>query len=293
MRWKSRFLTVSFLCSVATASAALLSPTSTAADKAGTKDGEWVQLFNGKDFSGWDRWLGKPYNGKEIIGLNPKQDNVYSIVEVDGQPAIRISGEIYGALTTQKEFEDYHIRLEFKWGQKTWPPRENMLRDSGLLYHCVGNHGAARTFWMNSLECQIMEGTCGDYFCVAEPDSKGVREGGPVVDTEGERGPPRNYVTYKKGGTRHKDLQQRIIREADHEKPHGQWNTIEVLTARGDAVHVVNGKVNMRVYNIRRLVDGKTMPLTKGKIQLQSEGAEVFYRNIAIRPIQEIPAEYR
>jgi hypothetical protein len=39
-------------------------------------------------------------------------------------------------------------------------------------------------------------------------------------------------------------------------------------------------------------VDGKETPLTKGKIQIQSEGAEVFYRNIAVRPMASIPPEY-
>ena len=35
--------------------------------------------------------------------------------------------------------------------------------------------------------------------------------------------------------------------------------------------------------------DGKDLPLTKGKIQLQSEGAEVFYRDIEIRSITSLP----
>jgi len=33
------------------------------------------------------------------------------------------------------------------------------------------------------------------------------------------------------------------------------------------------------------------MTLIKGKIQLQSEGAEVFYKQIKIRPLAMIPAE--
>jgi hypothetical protein len=42
----------------------------------------------------------------------------------------------------------------------------------------------------------------------------------------------------------------------------------------------------------RHVVEGKEVPLTKGKIQIQSEGAEVFYRNIAIRPVTAIPERY-
>jgi hypothetical protein len=40
--------------------------------------------------------------------------------------------------------------------------------------------------------------------------------------------------------------------------------------------------------------DGKDLkPLTKGKIQLQSEAAEVFYKEIQIKNIKELPSEYK
>ena len=37
---------------------------------------------------------------------------------------------------------------------------------------------------------------------------------------------------------------------------------------------------------------GKETPLTRGKIQIQSEGAQVFYRNIAVRPLSAVPMKY-
>jgi hypothetical protein len=37
--------------------------------------------------------------------------------------------------------------------------------------------------------------------------------------------------------------------------------------------------------------NGKELPLTKGKIQIQSEGAEVFYKGIKIQSIDKLPAE--
>ena len=39
--------------------------------------------------------------------------------------------------------------------------------------------------------------------------------------------------------------------------------------------------------------DGGTTPLTRGRLQIQSEGAEVYYRNLAIRRITEFPKGYR
>jgi hypothetical protein len=52
----------------------------------------------------------------------------------------------------------------------------------------------------------------------------------------------------------------------------------------------VNGKTVMTLFHSRQPGDdGKDLPLTKGRIQLQSEGAEVFYRDIEIRSITRLP----
>ncbi|MFO0968271.1 MAG: DUF1080 domain-containing protein [Gemmataceae bacterium] len=253
---------------------------------AGDKTG-WRPLFNGKDLAGWDTWLGKPTGEKEPVGLNKDPKMVYTVVDADGKPAIRISGEIFGAITSKEEFGNYHLKLDFKWGEKRWPPREKAVRDSGLLYHCVGPHGAAGSFWMRSQECQIQEHDCGDYWSVA----------GAIVDVEGYRKDGKGPVIFKKGGEKFTVPSKesggpRIVKSPDNEKKTGEWNTIELLTVGGTSVHIVNGKANMILTNSRQVVDGKEVPLTRGKIQIQSEGAEVYYRNIAIRDLKEIPAKY-
>src|SRR5436190_2959436 len=69
---------------------------------AGEPADAWVSLFNGKDLTGWDTWLGRPNGEKEAVGLNKDPKKVYTVVEEDGKPAIRISGEVFGALTTKK-----------------------------------------------------------------------------------------------------------------------------------------------------------------------------------------------
>lgn len=243
---------------------------------------DWLPLFNGKNLDGWETWLGSPGKGEKVVGLNNDPDKVYTVVTVDGQPAIRISGQIFGALTTTKEFENYHLKFEFKWGQKKWPPREKAVRDSGLLYHCVGPHGAQGTFWMRSQEMQVQEKDCGDYYGVA----------GGIVDVEGYKKDGKGAIIYKKGGEKFTGVKSRIIKDPDNEKASGEWNTLEMITVGQTSVHIVNGKVNMILTGSRQVVDGKEVPLTKGKIQFQSEGAEVFYRNLTLKPISAIPAEY-
>jgi hypothetical protein len=134
---------------------------------------KWVSLFNGKDLSGWDTYIGPSYDtlenkwGTERAGLNKDPLKVFSVVNDNGVSVIRISGENFGGISTTQEFENHHLKLEFKWGALKSHPRKNSKRDSGLLYHAIGDHGADNGFWMRSQEFQIQEGDCRDYWGVA------------------------------------------------------------------------------------------------------------------------------
>jgi hypothetical protein len=148
------------------------------------------------------------------------------------------------------------------------------------LYHCVGPHGAGSGAWMQSFENQIQENDFGDFWSVA----------GVIVDVAGERqGGQRGPVTFKKGGQKFTGWTNRIIRNPRADKERGQWNTVELYAVGQTSVHVINGQTNMILTGLRRRVDGQEVPLTKGKLQFQSEAAEVFYRNIEIRQIEKIP----
>src|SRR4051812_37505206 len=115
--------------------------------KSGHKDG-WQLLFNGRNLRGWDTYIGPDLNdsGKFIstvpIGLNKDPRHVFTVVKVDGENLIRISGENWGAIATVKEYENYHLQLQFKWGELTWGQKKGKKKDSGLLYHSVGKWGA-------------------------------------------------------------------------------------------------------------------------------------------------------
>lgn len=251
----------------------------------------WRPLFNGKNLKGWDTYLGPMYDTVQgdfkgaPIGLNKDPNRVFSVVKEDDNSALRISGENFGGISTKEEVENYHLQLEFKWGKLKWNPRKGSKRDSGILYHAVGAHGADWNFWMRSQEFQIQEGDCGDYWGVAGgiADVPVIKRGDDnhVYDPSGAK---MTFSAESKSG-RH------CIKNPDAEKPTGQWNTIDIYCHGDTSVHVVNGIVTMILYNSRQPRDGKEIPLVKGKIQLQSEGAEVFYRNIRIRPVTRIPAE--
>jgi hypothetical protein len=259
---------------------------------------EWLELFNGTDLSGWYTWQRAPEPGSymegiprdengnylEPIGRNNDPLNVFTVVSEENQPAIRISGETFGILVTENEFENYHLRLEFKWGDEKYPPREDELMDSGVLYHSVGPEGAWGGVWMKSFECQVMEQACGDFICVDTvlADIPAVR---PSAEARFQYNPVAEKVTFG-------PEQSYCRKDEDHEKPMGYWNLLEIYTLGGESVHVINGEITMHCYNLRHLENGRELPLTRGKIQLQSEGAEIFYRNIEITQIDEFPERF-
>ena len=266
-----------------------------------SSDSQWESLFNGKDFTGWEIYLGIPHASVDVPGIERNEEGVYtkslgvgndplkvfSVVQIDGAPAVHVSGQIYGSFATVAEYGNYHLRLEAKWGETKWAPRENLPRNSGLLYHGVGEFGVGLNVWKISHECQIQEGMFGDSYRMGStyceiPARRNDNERGYTFD------PTFPKVLFGPG------MPSGPICSKDpmNEKPLGEWNTIELLCYEGTSVHVINGKVNMINYNSHLLVDGKDVSLTKGVIQLQSEGAEIYFRNIEIRPINKIPAEY-
>lgn len=247
----------------------------------------WKSLFNGKDLEGWEVYISyqpetnqfdlKSKHKPRGVGQDPLK--VFSVV--DGM--LRVSGEEWGGLTTRDEYESFHLTMEMKWGDKKWPPREDAKRDSGILYFAVGEHGAQSSHWMRSHEFQIQEGDFGDYHSL-----NGVTVDANVTNAnEGDwkfyRYDPKQPLTRR--------IATRILKRGDYEKPHGEWNTLEVIADGKTLIHKVNGHEVLRVFHSEETKKEGRMPLVRGKIQIQSEGAEVFFRNIQIRYLGK-PAEY-
>jgi catechol 2,3-dioxygenase-like lactoylglutathione lyase family enzyme len=250
----------------------------------------WQNLFNDKDLAGWDTYLGPQFPEKgtdrvdmKPIGLNIDPKKTFSVVSEDGEKAIRISGEQFGGISTIGEFQNYHLQLQFKWGKLKWHPKKNSKMDSGLLYHANGEHGADGGFWMQSQECQVQEGDTGDYWGCA----------GAIFDVPTKKVNDSTYLfdplSIKRTFKDQSPAGRHATKSPDGEKPTGEWNTLDLYCMGDTAVHIVNGKVVMVLYNSKHPVNGKMEALTKGKIQIQSEGAEVFYRRIRLMPIGELP----
>ena len=227
---------------------------------AATKDipphGAAIVLFNGHDLSGFDTFL-------KSKGLNDDPDHVFQVE----QGVIHVSGTEMEYIITKQGYQNYYLKAEFKWGEGTFAPREGQARDSGILYNIQGE----QKVWPRSVEFQINEGCTGDFW---------LTDGAALTGKDGKRvtGPPGNAVKidrFNKGPWKnivgYRDPANEI------EKPHGQWNVVELVNQNGHVKQYVNGKL---------VNEGTDAFPSSGKILFQSEGAEVFFRNIKLYPLK-------
>lgn len=239
---------------------------------------EVVPLFNGDNLDSFYTFLrdrGRDDDPKQVFRIE--------------NGVLRISGEEWGCITTHDEFSDYHLVAEYMWGDETFGDRLHAARDSGILLHSIGEDGAYGGVWMHSIECQLIEGGTGDLLVVGD---KSDRFAITCPTASAPMGKPH---VYQPGGTPHTIHAGRIdwyardpnwsdikgFRGAkDVEHPVGQWNRIECVV-RGDTIRLIlNGVLVNEAFAVRP---------RSGKIQIQSEGAEIFFRRIELYPINTRP----
>jgi hypothetical protein len=274
-------------------------PGASAADK----PGGWRDLLDDK-LSNFDVWLS--YRGDQIldvvrkgnpqnlapVGLNPKGQDVFTVIRREGKPVLRVSGEYYGCLVTRESFSNYHFRVQFQWGEKKWEPRLTEPKDSGILYHSRGDYGVDYwKSWALSHEFQVIEHGLGEYWTQATsamtiratPGTPGAQDG-----TAPRWHPDANWTEFVPPNNH-------AMAGSDEDKP-GEWNQLDLICVDDRCLHLANGKVVMALKNARyRSKEGEVerwIPMTGGKLQFQSEAAEVFYRQFQVRPIAAIPKEY-
>ncbi|HEX6984404.1 MAG TPA: DUF1080 domain-containing protein [Planctomycetaceae bacterium] len=206
---------------------------------------EPIKLFNGKDLSGWQPVLDDP---------NADPAKTWSVK--DG--ILHCTGTPRGYLRTERDdFKDYHLRIEWRWPEGTRDGANN-----GVLVHTTTP--GALGVWPKSLEVQLGTGNAGDFWVIpgddaVDPTTIDV----PLEGVPGEEG--------RIAGRRHFNFTD------GSEKPHGEWNVMEVV-CRGDTVAVkVNGDVVNYAFN---------SSVTEGAVSLQSEGAPIEYRAVVLTPLE-------
>ena len=241
------------------------------------KDGEvsgTIHVFNGKDLSGFYTFL-------KDRGRDTDPEKVFTVS--DG--LLHISGQEFGCVTSVDEYENYRLIVEFKWGEQTYAGRKTAARDSGVLVHSVGADGAYGGMWMHSIECQVIEGGTGDVLVVGDgtdqfkvtcPAAAELSGGCAVFQADGKP------VTINSGRVNWfgRDPDWKDVKgfrgKRDVEKPVGEWNRYECI-AEGDRLTLLlNGVVVNKCFDVQP---------RKGRIQIQSEGAELFVRRVDVAPL--------
>ena len=246
-----------------------------------------IKLFDGKSLANFDTWL--------VDHHEADPERVFTVVDqIDGASAIRISGQIWGGLLTERAYRDYKLIVEYRWGGATWGERKDRTRDSGILLHAQGRPGNTRKDfngpWLQSLEFQIIEGGVGDFIPVSGFTETGeqVRPGMTIrsrKDRDGEnvfdpKGEPRAFSTGRVNWWgRSEDWEDRLgfRGKDDVESPGLEWTRLEAIVAKGNLTYYVNGKL---------VNQGTDATVTEGKIMFQSEGAEIYFRRIDLEPLK-------
>ncbi|MGK6322823.1 DUF1080 domain-containing protein [Sphingomonas sp. DT-51] len=252
-------------------------------------------LFNGRDLGGWHAWLGYPdpavtyrdQPGVPPIGTSRATTGDFAVKAIDGRPALWVKGETWGALVHDADLRDYHLRLHYRWGEKRWAPRVGQPPNNGLLYHTHGAPGAVFGTWQPSVEFEIMKGSTG----MAVAVGRDVRIRTTAALDPALVSPP---VRFRLGGAPVEIVNGSLIwnveNARDAEKAEGEWNTLDLYVLGDRAVHVVNGVPVMMVDGLATVdAAGQRTPLTHGHVQLQSEGAETWFRDITVEPIDRLP----
>ena len=240
---------------------------------------EVTPLFNGQDLTGLTTWL------KESQRADPR--HVFGVV--GGQ--IHLSGDGRGYVATEQEYRDYRLVVEYKWGERT--DGGKYVRNSGILLHATGPDGGAGGAWPSCIECQLAQGCCGDLIVIRGKDAAGQEI--PVrITAETEPSPDGKRNRWKAGGelksfpptrgqlwwSRHdwafEELRDTRGRE-DVERPLGEWTRVECVCS-GDRISIfVNGQ---------HVNEARGVFPAAGKILLQTEGFEIYFRKFELHPIK-------
>jgi hypothetical protein len=246
-----------------------------------TTGGRAVKLFNGQNLDGWYSFT--TTTKYENPGCFQVRDGMIFVAGGQGTNAW------FGGLVTKEEYSNYVLTFDYKWGGPTYGSRFNKSRDAGVLLHCVGSNEPGP--WMTSYEFQIIEGGTGDIL-VVNYSKKGNR-GEPVnllLTSEGVLDGKQKY--FKPGGEQLQFTNSGRLNwwgrdpkwtdtigyrgPKDVESPLGEWTHCKII-CRGDTLtYFVNGKL---------VNSARGLTVTKGKIFFQTEGAEVWYRNLELIPL--------
>ncbi len=235
-----------------------------------------IRPFEGRDMPGAYTWL-KEHGRAD-------RDGAFT---VEGD-TIHISGQGSGYIATQKAYQNYHLSLEYRWGKRN--DGTGNVRNSGVLLHAVGPDGGAEGVWMTCFECQLAQGCEGDLIVIRGKDEAGNVI--PATVTSETVLASDGCTRWKKGGektpysgkqlwwSQHQAGFQELLDTRgrdDVASPMGEWTRVECICKEDTITIKINGVTVNQCFDVRPMA---------GKILLQNEGNEIYFRNVELRPLE-------
>lgn len=236
---------------------------------------EVIRPFDMKDLKSFSSWL------KKTKGADPQ--NVFTLK----YGVLRCGDEDMGYLATREAYKDYQFQIEYRWGRKN--PNDKNVRNSGVLLHGTGPDGSQNGLWKTSIECQLAQGCEGDLILIKGKTNEGAPFPGSLSSNTviGEDGKTRWKADGKKTvysgkqfwWSKHQPFFKELIDSRgkdDVTSPLGEWTKVECLCKGSTITIKINGVVVNECFDVNP---------AEGQILLQSEGHEIFFRNMEVRPI--------
>jgi hypothetical protein len=174
-----------------------------------------IQLFNGKDLSGWHTDVPEADNNPEIDPSFVVRDSL--LVSM---------GEPRGHLITDSVYQNYRLEVEYRFAGDPG--------NCGVLVH-ASTPRALYDMFPKSLEVQMQSGDAGDFWCIVEDIT--------VPNMIERRGPKESWGITEGKKRRIPNLTD------DSEKPLGEWNNM-VIECVADTIKVwVNDDLVNHGYN--------------------------------------------
>lgn len=232
-----------------------------------------------------------------VVHLNDKSSlsmDREEIWRMTDEGHLHVTGKGMGYIRTSQAWRDYHLVIDYRWGERTLATRADRARDCGLLVHAFGEDGAYGNTWMSCIEAQLIEGGSGDILVLGSKHDDGSidptritaevkrdRDGEPVWTAGGEKETfPAEGKTMARVNWRDRDPDWADLRgyrgAKDIENPLGEWNRMEVI-CEGDEIRILlNGELVNHVTDCHP---------SSGYIGLQSEYAECHIRRLELHPL--------
>lgn len=249
------------------------------ANPAFAEDG-FAPLFDGKTLNGW---VTTRSTDSFSVNKEEKAIHVYASKEQGSE-------QRPDCLVTKKQFSHYILRLEYKWLEKRFSPRIDWDRDAGILFHA---HGSLKKVWPNSVEMQLGEtpgtvtGKSKEHWKGRQPRRFHTGDLIPIHSNLVQGQSTRDGEWWDPNGELYSGGRRALTRFGT-EKPKGEWNEVEIRVLGDEkATFILNGEVVNEIVNMQKMEGEELVPLSKGHIGLQAEWAELLYRNIRIKELEE------